>query len=67
MTNESGGSSLETQDKERAALTAADFAAAGVEAPNWQADPIPSLETWRRWKASEDLALRHKAGKGSAQ
>ena len=65
MTNESGISSFDRQDKERAALTAKDFAAAGVEAPNWKADPIPSLETWRRWKASEDLALLHKAGKGS--
>lgn len=45
---------------DRAALTAADFAAAGVEAPNWNADPIPSLETWRRWKAAEDQALAHK-------
>jgi hypothetical protein len=48
-------------DEERAALTAEDFAAAGVEAPNWAEDPIPSLETWRRWKAAEDEALRHKS------
>jgi hypothetical protein len=48
-------------DEERNALTAADFAAAGVVAPDWAADPIPSLETWRRWKAAEDQALAHKA------
>lgn len=48
-------------DDERNALTPADFAAAGVEAPNWKADPIPSLETWRRWRAAEDQALAHKA------
>ena len=48
-------------DEERSALTAADFAAAGVAAPDWAGDPIPSLETWRRWKAAEDKALAHKA------
>lgn len=47
-------------DDERAALTAADFAAAGVEAPNWTEEPIPSLETWRRWRAAEDQALAYK-------
>ncbi|MBI3439441.1 MAG: hypothetical protein HY054_12475 [Proteobacteria bacterium] len=46
-----------TQDQERATLTAADFAAAGVDAPNWTSDPVPSLETWRRWRAAEDQAL----------
>jgi hypothetical protein len=45
------------QDQERAALTAADFAAAGVDGPNWVGDPLPSLETWRRWRAAEDQAL----------
>lgn len=49
-------------DIERDALTLADFVAAGVEAPNWAEDPIPSLETWRRWKSAEDLALAFKRG-----
>ena len=66
MSNAPDLSSFETQDKQRAALTANDFAAAGVEAPNWKADPIPSLDTWRRWKAAEDRALLHKAGKVGA-
>ncbi len=48
-------------DDERNALTEADFVAAGVEAPNWKGDPIPSLETWRRWRAAEDQALAYKA------
>lgn len=48
-------------DEERNALTAADFAAAGVVMPDWKGDPIPSLETWRLWKAAEDKALAHKA------
>ena len=48
-------------DDDRNALTPADFAAAGVEAPNWKADPVPSLETWRLWRAAEDKALAHKA------
>jgi len=46
-----------TQDAERAALKAADFAAAGVEAPDWAGDPVPSMETWRRWRAAENQAL----------
>jgi len=48
------------QDPERASLTAEDFAAAGVETPNWAADPIPSLETWRRWRQAEDSAMSYK-------
>ena len=48
-------------DEERNALTAADFAAAGVAAPDWAGDPMPSLETWRRGKAAGDQALAHKA------
>lgn len=48
------------QDPERDALTVADFAAAGVDAPNWAADPIPSLEVWRRWREAEDKAMAHK-------
>lgn len=47
-------------DIERDALTPADFVAAGVEAPNWVEDPIPTLETWRRWKTAEDHALAFK-------
>ena len=47
----------QSQDAERAALKAADFAAAGVEAPDWASDPVPSIETWRRWRAAEDQAL----------
>ena len=46
-------------EEERHALTATDFAAAGVEAPNWATDPIPSLETWRRWRAAEEQTLAH--------
>ena len=45
---------------ERDALTEHDFVAAGVEAPDWARDPIPSLETWRRWRDAEDRALAHK-------
>ncbi len=48
------------EDQERAALTADDYRAAGVEAPNWAGEPIPALETWRRWKLAEDHALSHK-------
>jgi hypothetical protein len=54
-------------DNERNALTPADFVAAGVEAPNWKADPIPTLETWRLWRAAEDKALAHKVGARSAR
>ena len=45
-----------TQDAERAALKAADFAAAGVEAPNWAGDPC------RAWK----LAALARGGGSSA-
>jgi hypothetical protein len=45
---------------EREALKEQDFVAAGVEAPDWVSDPIPSLETWRRWRAAEDKAMAHK-------
>jgi hypothetical protein len=48
------------EDVERAALTPADYAAAGVEAPNWVEDPIPSLETWRVWQTAQNQALAHK-------
>lgn len=48
------------EDEERSALTPADFAAAGVETPDWANDPIPSLATWRLWRAAEDQAMLHK-------
>lgn len=51
---------MSAEDEERAALTPADYAAAGVEAPNWVEDPIPSLETWRLWQSAENQALAHK-------
>jgi hypothetical protein len=47
-------------EDERSTLTLADFAAAGVEPPRWEEDPIPSLETWRRWRAAEDSAIAHR-------
>ncbi len=47
------------EEEQRQALTAADFAAAGVEGPNWTSDPILTLETWRRWRAAEHQALAH--------
>lgn len=55
--------SMTSEDRERAALTPADYAAAGVEAPNWRADPIPSLETWKLWQAAQDKALASKRAK----
>ncbi len=51
---------MNAEDHERAALTPADYAAAGVEPPNWAADPIPSLETWRTWQNAQNAALAHK-------
>ncbi|MEZ5961597.1 MAG: hypothetical protein R3C30_14405 [Hyphomonadaceae bacterium] len=48
------------EDDERDGLTAADFTAAGVEAPDWANDPIPSIETWRKWRAAEDAAIAFK-------
>jgi len=53
-------SSLTAEDKERGALTPSDYVAAGVEAPNWVDDPIPSLETWRLWQHAQNAALAHK-------
>lgn len=58
---------MTSEDRERAALTPADYAAAGVEAPNWRDDPIPSLETWRLWQYAQDTALAHKRAKARAQ
>ena len=53
-------SEMRAEARERAALTVADYVAAGVQAPNWENEPIPSLETWRRWQKAEDGALAHK-------
>ncbi len=47
-------------DEQRQQLTPADYQAAGVDAPNWSEDPMPSLETWRLWRAAENRALEHK-------
>lgn len=55
------------EDRERASLTSADYAAAGVEQPNWRDDPIPSLETWRVWQAAQDKALAHKRAAARAK
>jgi hypothetical protein len=51
---------LTAEDEEREALTPADYVAAGVAVPNWDDDPIPSIETWRRWQAAQNQALAHK-------
>ena len=51
---------MKAEEIERAALTQEDYAAAGVERPNWDDEPIPSLETWRRWQSAQDKALAHK-------
>ena len=52
-------------DDPRQHLTLADYSAAGVDPPNWQDDPVPSLQTWRRWQAAEHAALAHKLAKAS--
>jgi hypothetical protein len=57
---------MTADDKERAALTPADYLAAGVEPPNWADDPVPSLETWRRWQTAENQALAHKRAQARA-
>lgn len=59
--------SMTLEDRERAALTPADYAAAGVETPNWRDDPMPSLETWRLWQAAQNTALAHKRAKARAE
>jgi len=51
---------MSAEEEERAALTRADYAAAGVEPPNWEGDPIPSIETWRGWQDAQNKALAHK-------
>lgn len=51
---------ISVEEQERDALTPADYAAAGVEGPNWAEEPIPSIETWRRWQEAQTKALAHK-------
>jgi hypothetical protein len=58
---------MNSEDRERAALTPADYAAAGVDQPNWRDDPIPSLETWRTWQAAQDKALAFKRAKARGE
>ena len=55
------------EDHERAAFTPADYIAAGVEPPNWADDPVPSLETWRRWQTAQNTALAHKRALAKAK
>lgn len=56
----SGRINANSEDEERDGLTPADFAAAGVAAPDWANDPIPSIETWREWRAAENAAIAFK-------
>jgi hypothetical protein len=58
---------IRAEESERAALTPADYVAAGVEYPDWANDPVPSLETWRRWQAAQDKALAHKRAAARAE
>jgi hypothetical protein len=58
---------MNDEDRERAALTPLDYVAAGVEAPNWAGDPMPSLETWRAWQAAQNTALDFKRAKARAK
>ncbi len=53
------------EDDERDALTPADYAAAGVEAPDWANDPFPSMDTWRGWQANQSKALAFKRAQAS--
>jgi hypothetical protein len=53
------------EDQERDSLTPADFAAAGVAAPDWANDPFPSIETWREWRAAENAAIAFKRAQAS--
>lgn len=56
-------SAMHAEDVERSALTPGDYSDAGVEPPNWRDDPVPTLETWRTWKAAQDKALAFKRAK----
>lgn len=51
---------FKAEERERAALTPEDYDAAGVERPHWESEPIPSLETWRKWQSAQSAALAHK-------
>jgi len=51
---------MTVEDQERAALTPADYTAAGVEPPNWRDEQMPSLETWRGWQVAQNKALDFK-------
>lgn len=56
---------VQITEDERSALTPADFLAAGIEAPDWKAEPMPSLETWRRWRTAEDKAMAYKRARAA--
>ncbi len=60
MEDEVASAMIKQEERERAELTPADYAAVGEEAPDWLNEPIPSLETWRRWQSAQDKALAHK-------
>ena len=60
-------STMEAEDRERTALTPQDYAAAGVEAPNWRDDQVPSIETWRGWNAAQNTALAFKRANAKAR
>ncbi|MBL8546567.1 MAG: hypothetical protein JNL81_08880 [Hyphomonadaceae bacterium] len=66
MTKIGRTNSLTAEDAERDALTPADYIAAGVEVPNWADDPVPSIETWRRWQTAQNAALAHKRAHAGA-
>jgi len=65
--NDFVANTMNAEELERAALTPADYEAAGVETPNWKDEPIPSLETWRRWQDAQNKALAHKRAGAPAQ
>lgn len=58
---------IKQEERERAELTQSDYAAAGVDAPDWVEEPIPSLDTWRRWQAAQDKALAYKRAQARAR
>ena len=56
-----------SEEEEREALTPEDYIAAGAEVPNWADEPIPTLETWRRWQSAQNKALQHKRAAARAE
>ena len=58
---------MNAENEERDALTPADYAASGVQPPDWANDPIPSLETWRTWQTAQNAALAHKRATAARQ